>query len=85
LDGVVVAGAAGWVVENRVRFGDCAELLGAVRGGVAVGVVLAREAPVGAADLGRAGVPSDAEYSVVVVGVCHRFDELGGLRGRRCR
>lgn len=69
LDGLVVAGALGWVVENRVGLGERAEPLWAVRLRVSVRMVLARQAPVGAADLGRAGVRGDAEDPVGVVGV----------------
>jgi hypothetical protein len=58
--------------------------LWAVRLGVAVGVVLARQAPVGAADLGRAGVVADTEHPVVVVLLaCHHHRRPDRSRAAR--
>jgi hypothetical protein len=62
----VVARPLVGIAKNLIGLGDGTE---AVRGAVVVaevGVVLAREAPVGAADLGSAGVLEYAEETVVV-------------------
>ncbi len=51
--GAVVLGSLGRVVEDLVRVRDGGELLRSFRSWVEVWVVLAREAPVGAADIAR--------------------------------